>query len=1092
MKSLKANNKKRIIFFLMLIPAFILGSCIYEEDMEGGQNSEDKKLSLSVAVKQPGIQTVTRATVPSEVGEDDISVLYLLFFQPNGGTFVDYVRANNLTQDVKTEIDMSNHPLLAVNQAYDILAVANISDGRYITGNVDAWMHDWGGLTIDEVKAQAIAWVYDAQDNSNAIVSNELLMTGSIAKAQEQFELELELTRDVVRFDVYNNRYEVYDLVSADIWNAYPSCVIWESEGAMIDFSNDISRLDHFYGVDNSTNETATDGADGRGKTLGHIIGGLYSFENRVIHPLQNDHLTTCLIVGLKERATGTISYYRVNINPAESAQILSANNVYRLTIRDVNTGSASAEEAYEAAECGLDYVINYWDMSDYGVIVQDGNSVLSIPTKTITIEEKGGDLNYQIFTFNNTGTNSPLTIKAQNYTPSNGSIAATLSGNTLRVHATPFGAGETERTGTIVLSYAGLEAAVNVIQNNGEKVYLDVRQPTGKVLAPYSGMSTGDILVDASGPWTAELFMPDGGFTLDPAGVSPAVATTKIQSNSSLVVNKQFKVYTWSANAEPTKRDCFVVITLDSDPEDYAAVVQLAQSPAGGISIVPNVTSVTFNGIGGLANIAGNTTSTFNVRPSMEVDGNNGEQIAAWEYEIRSSGGSYDDTGTFRVTAENHTTDANEAAMNTITVGAVGQNLSGRSYTAVLRLYLSLDHTTYVDLQLVQQPLTVSLSPGTLPTVGNDGGQTGVITVVSDASLRWKASVVTNSGTSSDGRSLVHHAATLVNEDGSPIDENLDYPMNTRMRVRFPKVYYPNRDIPVSATITVTVEGLTSTLTVHQTTLTARSMVGYGMTGSPDYGGLGNTYNQGWDGTSGTYGLAQIPDYSRLGIGNMNVASIPDNVNYLHATVHIGGTAGTNYDWSVINSFIDSRDAWTVISSQDDYGLPPVNNSNSPTKRNEAGYQDMKYSVSSRWSQVYETDSKLYHFVMDRGHTPLAPSDINSDGFYNDGVSNTIPGPWPSTAVVLMTKINDTNEASLIVDVKNKFLWIGDSQIFWYNAYLSNNRGTFLDNLMYFIGNAAKYGSNFTDLLLEDDQEGAQPAPWDTYWGNNAGVPSK
>jgi len=56
----------------------------------------------------------------------------------------------------------------------------------------------------------------------------------------------------------------------------------------------------------------------------------------------------------------------------------------------------------------------------------------------------------------------------------------------------------------------------------------------------------------------------------------------------------------------------------------------------------------------------------------------------------------------------------------------------------------------------------------------------------------------------------------------------------------------------------------------------------------------------------------------------------------------------------------------------------------------------------------------------------------------------------------------------------------------------LTNNRVTFLDNLMYFIGNAMKYGSHFTDLLLEASDPAAQPAPWSAYWGANAGVPSK
>ncbi len=107
--------------------------------------------------------------------------------------------------------------------------------------------------------------------------------------------------------------------------------------------------------------------------------------------------------------------------------------------------------------------------------------------------------------------------------------------------------------------------------------------------------------------------------------------------------------------------------------------------------------------------------------------------------------------------------------------------------------------------------------------------------------------------------------------------------------------------------------------------------------------------------------------------------------------------------------------------------------------------------------------------------------------GFYVDGVANTIPGPWPESAVVLMTKINNDNHAILIVDIEHKFLWMGESQVFWNDTYLTNNRGAFLQNLICFVANASKYGSHFTDLLLEDGATNAQPAPWDNYWGANA-----
>jgi hypothetical protein len=124
------------------------------------------------------------------------------------------------------------------------------------------------------------------------------------------------------------------------------------------------------------------------------------------------------------------------------------------------------------------------------------------------------------------------------------------------------------------------------------------------------------------------------------------------------------------------------------------------------------------------------------------------------------------------------------------------------------------------------------------------------------------------------------------------------------------------------------------------------------------------------------------------------------------------------------------------------------------------------------------------------------------------DGINVQInaTAEMPESAVVLITKQNNdsttaasnTNDVLMLLDVENKFIYIGDSTLFWYDAYLTGHRGTFLNNVMYYVANAAKYGSHFTDLLLEGDGGGinprdlgdgrvAQPAPWDeAYWGRN------
>ena len=1088
---------KRLLLLVGI--AAILGSCNLKDQWQQQNQGPipPNTLRLFISDIPMGADLVTtRATVDPETGEDQISSLYLLFFESNAsrnGLFVDYVKINGpLTMNTSIDINLIGTQV-NVTDAYNILAIANIDDvagKRYLNGEeVDAWMYQWINYTEREVLSQARAWT----TNGFIINPSGLLMNGRVDKAEHQFDLNLLLTRNQARYDVINNVKDEYDLISVQLSNAFPTSSVWN--GGVTEYSNAIGRIQDYYRYDN---------------TAGYpdIYGHLYTFENQVASPETNDRQSTCLIIGLKPKSSGSVAYYRANIVPFESAQIIKRNNVYRVTIRNVGgPGAPTPEEAYDFPDDNeLDFTINFWDITDHGMIVQDGASIISIPSTVIRIPGDGGTFTYDIFTFTSSPNPvSPLAIRKQTYEPVGG-ITSTLDGNKLVVSAIPLTPDIIERKGTLELGYAGLTATVSIIQTDATDDFLVVHLPDGGIprFAPFGGLQSGMLRVEASDEWTATIFntviAPDiGGFTFrEDAGPAPSMAITEIKStNASYVTNNRFRVWTLNANPTDKIRESFILVTLDKDPENYAQVVRVSQSAAGGVSIVPSQTHVTFNSMGdGLASVPNNSTSTFNVRPSeIEIDEFTVE-IANWHWEIRQLGAN-DDRARFDVINVQKST--SDPALNLLTVKAVGMNTSGRQYTATLRIYLTDDLSKFIELTLVQVSAGIEFIPNVIPVVAKTGGQTGLISIDSDPSLSWTAAIVTNGGTAPDGRSLVQHKAKLVDQTGTEIGpSDLKSVATDQFRVVFPKVYYPNREVSISATVTVTVEGMTKSITVTQNPLTSQGAVGYGMTGTPAYGGMGNTYNRGWDGAganNGSMGLAQIPGYSQSGVGNMN-ATIAANVTYLHATPHISGSNGTNYSWAAINNYIDTRDAWTVLQTQDNNGVGPMNNVNSPTKRNGAGYGNVTYTGSAN-PTVYqgygsnpENQPKVYRFVMDKGHTPLTPAQVAS--FYSDAVSCVIPAPWPASAVVLTARNGDTH-AMLIVDIKNKFLWIGESQQFWYDTYLSNNRGVFLDNLMYFIGNAMKYGSHFTDLLLEDDQPGAQPAPWDTaHWGANAGVPSK
>lgn len=174
------------------------------------------------------------------------------------------------------------------------------------------------------------------------------------------------MQRSVARFDVYNSAAG-YTLESVSVWNGYPSLFVWNGEPTAFDKA--AKRIARLYGVESEA------GAD--------IVGKLYAYENYVPAPKQNDQVTTCLIIKVRNKQSSTASYHRVNVHPLESGQSLKRNNVYKLTVNSVKKeGYATELEAYKGALTSLSYSINYWDMDSHGTVQFDGDNILAIPSK--------------------------------------------------------------------------------------------------------------------------------------------------------------------------------------------------------------------------------------------------------------------------------------------------------------------------------------------------------------------------------------------------------------------------------------------------------------------------------------------------------------------------------------------------------------------------------------------------------------------------------------------------------------------------------------------------------------------------------------
>jgi hypothetical protein len=1002
----------------------------------------------------------TYATVAPETGEETVKSLYLLFFQPsnnNTGTFIEAIEVTGtLSMNTTISITIPAGSALSTSGAYNVLAVANLTENKYLDGtNINAWLAQLAGKTEKQVMEQSIA--RNIVIPNGKIAPDELLMQGHTSKAANTGNISLVLTRNLVRFDVSNNQKQTHDLVSTSIWNAYPQSSIFGK--GLLDYSSAVARLKRFYGIDDNKDA---------GGLYPDIKGGLYAFENEVVAPADNDKLTTCLIIGLRDHTTTNITYYRVNIRPQSSAQVLKRNNVYRVTITDVfGPGAKTEDEAYSGIGTQLGYTINYWDLDDNGLIVQDGVNILAIPTKTIRIGAEGGDFTYSIYTFSASGTPAaPLQIKSQTWNPQTNDIQASLIGNTLLVKAQKMATGSPDRNGVIILSYAGLEASISVLQSSSVSTYLEALLPGGAI-PPFGaspGIYSGEIEIRASGAWTAELFGDDGfsfGSNTDPL-VRKIVYDPGNTISDEIRADKYFKIWTYTLNNISRQRKAFIVVSLDSDPVNYVRVITLTQNPQGGVNVTPNPVnfSVTDYSTPQTASVAAATTA--------------GE--TGWTATL--SGTNADKFNLSRLEG-----DGVSSGQTSFDVSTVEQNLSGAPYTATIRVALKKEPQTYQDITVTQQPVHFTVSQTTFPVMSHKGDSTPSISIDSDPAFHWSATVSMSSATATDGRVLMNHEAYLTDENGARITGIQS--VTTPFRVKLPKVYWPNREIQdIEATVTLTLHDanravipLTQILSVSQNSLDSVKAVAANMRisaspayGPTDYGALLCT------GFELNY-KKTLTKYFQVQNGLPN-----EKTTYLHAFA-IDVTNNVSH-WKPINRYIcdTNNEGVTVLSMEVGSGF--IDNLNlSGTTLDSLGYKmvvsDLDGNVQERGIlNIASKSTRIYQLLVTEGKNSVPETTT----FYKDVFASEATN-LPATAVSIIRRNNNNTNTILSIDPTTRVIYIGDLQAVGTDIGWTTDRQKFLDNLTLYIVNTARYGSHFSDMFIDNS---SVPSPWDNVWKDN------
>ena len=296
--------RKILWYAFLLIPAGFT-SCNLEDD-SGLIPQENRKLTISFSVQDPASGLATRAAIAPEAGEENIKTLDLIFFESNGngtGTFKGWkelTSASDSPLEMNTDIVFDFSDIgLKTTDAYDILAVANMGSNYLPTDgsqSMDDWKNAIKNSNFKTARAEVQAFMAGTSTDipeyiTKPIVSEALLMSASLRKESEDTKISIVLQRSVARFDVYNSAAG-YTLESVSVWNGYPSLFVWNGEPTAFDKA--AKRIARLYGVESEA------GAD--------IVGKLYAYENYVPAPKQNDQVTTCLIIKVRNKQSGTAS----------------------------------------------------------------------------------------------------------------------------------------------------------------------------------------------------------------------------------------------------------------------------------------------------------------------------------------------------------------------------------------------------------------------------------------------------------------------------------------------------------------------------------------------------------------------------------------------------------------------------------------------------------------------------------------------------------------------------------------------------------------------------------------------------------------
>lgn len=1095
--------------FLIALLTLALSSCVNEPE---GPNEGPKKdlgsLKFRITVSNGlqaagGLQTKAETMGGYIADESKINKLTFLFFEmtPDGsGVFEGYHQvteddftevvndATTGTKSFQIEMKFDDKSGLSKSGTYNFLAIANIVGTYFQTETeLQAFLDNLkeNGKTETELKNSMVKYVAGQAtvDYTKPLVKKDNLpMTGSGSKAKEEEEVALKLVRTMSRFDVQCVATG-YTLASADIYNVFSYPPVFED----VVPNYEQGRTAYFYGLKHTPNPGITDD--------NAIAGGLYVPVNNVESPSQNDKKTTCLVVGLKEDASGNTYYYRVNFNAKGVGQYLKRNNIYKLQITKVNsTSHSTAADAYtNSAASDLVYSINTWDRDEDGLILTDGDNMLALPTVKASFTAIEEVREYNIFT-SGVGTlemyryiaSSRVYEKVDNgvevdLLEGEANFKVKRQGNKLIISVKDYA--NNVREAQLRFKFAGMSGDMIISQDGLAKKSLHLSHMN---IPTYPSGVSGDksfydvvndpIIVNSSGTsdaWTATILL-SSGFSFS-------------QTEEDLVATGHDgdiipAIYSLKANSSEKTLTNFILVSLDEDDANHRNVVVMKQNGSTEFSIIPNSQSVSFEADGKLYP---NQSNEFTVRSSSEDQ---------WHIDVKNNAYDSDNKKKFKLEYYNEVEEKfvpvtlpwrPTGSTFLFRVNPVGENFFGE-HQAELLIQQNLNETTgeaanTKSIGLIQEDYKLTIEA---QEFASWKGENVEVKVVLEGSTKTMSATLDQSITL-DGITLDdpiyggEYKATFA--DGTSQMTNVQVSNFTVVvpPIQPPYGYFVTGNSTVTIKIKIDDTGIEKTLVITQ--------------GKPILKGFGVQNSQA---SSSSFNSTGYFNFWRVVMGNTNwygpngTVRMPEtkfNWLYSHQALQEDvRVVNIVYQWmnaAATNSWKKKDNIVFLLTTWDNPG--------SVTNYLPAGYSLQNWDVSATLPRVISSApttskaTKLWKYLVG-GEGPFGLVDESKLKIMSYDSNCAVMSKYPSTfiPIIMNPETNTDRKGALFgIDPTNRFVVIADCELFHNPAYRggknfnSNDDGTgttaagaqaenlrFLQNVVAYVVNVSLYGDAFNN----------------------------